>query len=218
MAVRLGVAEGVEMSFSPIISVDRAVTIFDEMVGCRRYEYSDQEFFKTSDYLKELCSEESDGGEYPFRIMTFKTNPKEDFRRKVGVIEFGESVIFSMDERFLTKADQGCYLCNYIIAHEIGHLALRHHEKNAKILNFQLTKGQSGYANLPPTVEELEANYAAVFFQCGIALFDDKYTPQQLARLACSDPRYVEKAQKMVQLARFQELQRYKPRYPRVVL
>jgi hypothetical protein len=202
------------MNFSPKISVDRAVTIFNEMVGCRRYAYSDQEFFKMSDYLKELCSEESDG----VRIKTFKTNPKEDFRRKVGVIEFGNSVIFSMDERFLTKADQGCYLCNYIIAHEIGHLALRHHEKNAKILNFQLTKGQSGYANLPPTDEELEANYAAVFFQCGIALFDDNYTPQQLARLACSDPRYVEKAQKMVRLARFQELRRNKPRYPRVIL
>jgi hypothetical protein len=74
-------------------------------------------------------------------------------------------------------------------------------------------------ANTPPTLEELEANYAAVFFQCGIALADPRWNPLNLARRAFSDPYYVDKAQTIVQLEVFQrEFRSTKANLKRVIL
>ncbi len=207
------------MSRRPKISLARAVDIYEEMVGCRRMMYDDQEFFKMSDVLEALCDCEKDGSEDIWRIKTFKTNLTEDYRRKVGVIKFEGSVTLSMDQRFWEKARKGCALCNFTLAHEIGHLGLEHHDTNAKIMNFQLFKGPKGYSNLPPTTEELEANYAAAFFQCGVALVDDTWFPRQLAKRAYSDVSYVEKAQRMVRLPEFQRILNCPKRQnPRVVL
>ncbi len=203
----------------PKLSIARAVSIYEEMVECRRLMYDDQEFFKTSDVLETLCDGEFSDGEDQFRIKTFQTDTTEDFRLKVGVVAFENSVILSMDERLLDNARKGSALCNFILAHEIGHLALEHHDTNAKILNFQLSRGPKGNSNLPPNAEELEANYAGVFFQCGVALTDDVWTANQLAKRAYSDRNYVEKAQKIVRLPEFQRiLNRPKPQYQRVVL
>ena len=203
----------------PTISIARAVEVFETMVDLRRRYCGDKEFFTMIDVFEILCDEDLNGSEDVWRIKTFSTNLKEEYRRKVGVITFDGNVTLSMDQRFLDKARQGCNLCNYTLAHEFGHLALEHHNSNAKIMNFQLFDGQSGNSNLPPNSVELEANYAAVFFQCGDALTDDSMTSIQLARRSYSDFLYVKKAQKIVRLPEFQRiLNRPKPQYPRILL
>ncbi len=203
----------------PILSVERAVEIFSEAISVRRYRYEDGEFFLMGDFLREQSEDLGDYDPYPFRVKTFKTDPKLDFRKKVGVLAFEDSIVFSMDQRFLDKANAGNGLYNTIIAHEIGHLMLRHHEKHAKILNFKMEKLPSGYSILPQNELELEANYAAVFFQCGISLLDDSLTPQRLAKMAHAERSYVEKAYNMVRLPEFKKrLNAPKKQHPRVTL
>jgi len=203
----------------PTISIARTVEVYETMVDLRRQWFEDNEFFMMSDVLERLCDCETDGSEDVWRIKTFKRNPANDFSRKVGVITFEGSVTLSMDQRFLEKARKGCKLCNFILAHEIGHLALEHHDTNAKIMNFQLYKGPKGFSNFPPTKEELEADYAAFFFQCGVALADHSLSPKQLSKWAYLEQGYVGKAQKMVRLPEFQRiLNRPKPKYPRILL
>ena len=74
-------------------------------------------------------------------------------------------------------------------------------------------------ANIPPTLEERETNFAAVFLQCGTALFDQRWSAVDLARRAFSDVYYVHKAQSCVQLDVFKR-EFYKPKKPvqRVIL
>jgi hypothetical protein len=85
--------------------------------------------------------------------------------------------------------------------------------------NFQLFSGPNGMSNIPPTQEELEANYAAVFFQCGVGLQDARWSATRLADRATSDVEYVKKAQARDRLDVFQrELNRPRPKRERVVL
>ena len=192
----------------------RAVEIWREALWLRRELYKDDEFFKVPDAWDAICGENE-----KWKTNTYRTKQVEDFKLKAGTVVLGDSVTLTVDERLMGNARKGCKLANYMLAHEIGHLMLDHHAKGAITKNFQLFAGPNGMSNLPPALEEMEANFAAVFFQCGVALEDKRLEPVQLAHRAFSDVYYVKKAQKIVQLDVFQrELHRPRKRYERVVL
>ena len=202
------------MKSRPILSTSRAVEIFEETISVRRGYCADKDFFRMDEFWEYLCDESG-----RWSINTYRSNETEDFKRKAGVVAFGDRVTLTVDEKLMARAKQGCKLSNFILAHEVGHLTLNHHARSAVTKNFQLFAGPSGMSNLPPTLEELEANYAAVFFQCGVALSDARWDPIQLAHRAFSDVSYVKKAQAIIRLGEFQrKLCRQKPTFPRVVL
>tara|TARA_Y100000815_G_scaffold20470_1_gene17498 strand:- start:157 stop:738 length:582 start_codon:yes stop_codon:yes gene_type:complete len=193
------------------------VEIYREVIWVRRELYSDGDFFKVPDAWEKICE-----GNNKWRTQTYRTEKVEDYKRKAGIVVLDDFVTLSVDDRLMENARKGCKLSNYILAHEIGHLVLDHHAQNAVIKNFQLFSGPNGMSNMPPTKEEMEANIAAVFFQCGVALEDSALEALPLAHRACTDVGYVKRAQRIVQLDVFQkELWRqdscYK-RYERVVL
>jgi len=192
----------------------RAVEIWDEALWLRRELYKDDEFFKVPDAWEMICDESE-----TWKTKTYRAKIAEDFNRKAGFVILEDFATLTVDERLLENARKGDKLSNYILAHEIGHLMLDHHKMGAITKNFQLFSGPNGMTNTPPTLEEFEANIAAVFFQCGVALEDKQLHPIQLAHRAFSDVYYVKKAQKMVQLDVFQrELRRPKKKNERVVL
>ena len=196
------------------LATARIVFIFEEMVSCRRDYCADNQFFRMNDVWKYLCDESG-----RWSIKTYRSNETEDFKRKAGLIAFADRATLVADEKLMANAKLGCKLSNYILAHELGHMALGHHATSAVIKHFQLFSGPSGMSNLPPTLEELEANYAAVFFQCGFALLNPKLNPIHLANRAFSDVYSVKKAQILVQLEVFQQLlNRPKRIFPRVIL
>ena len=202
------------MKSSQFLTTSRAADIFDEVISCRRMFCADNEFFRMTEFWEDLCDE---GGRWS--IKTYRSNLSDDFKRKAGVIAFGDRVTLTVDEKLVANAKDGCKLSNFILAHEMGHIALDHHAKGAVTKNFQLFAGPSGMSNLPPTLEELETNYAAVFLQCGVALMDPRLDAVQLAHRAFSDVYYVRKAQKVVQLEVFQRLlNRPKRIYERAIL
>ncbi len=201
------------MKRKPTLSTSRAVEIYREMLSVRRELCNDNEFFKVPDAWEAICE-----GSETWKTKTYRTEQLEDYKRKAGIVVFGDHATLIADERLIENARKGCKLSNYILAHEIGHLALDHHANNAIVKNFQLFSGPNGMSNIPPTLEELEANFAAVFFQCGIALENSQLATIQLAHLAFSDVYYVGKAQRFVQLDVFQrELRRPRPKFERVV-
>ena len=202
------------MKNRPKLSASRAVEDWNEMLWARRELYTDSEFFKMPEAWARICGERSS-----WSINAYRSNKIEHHKPRAGVVMFDDCLILTVDERLMEQARQGCGLSNFILAHELGHVALDHHARHAVTKNFQLFVGPSGKANLPPTLEELEANYAAVFFQCGVALLDPKWDPVDLARRAFSDVDYVRKAQAIVRLEAFQrELNRPKPKRERVIL
>lgn len=196
------------------LTTTRAAQVFNEALACRREFFEDHQFFKMPDVL-EIMFDEFEG----WTLKTVRSRETEDFKRRAGVAEFDGRVTLTVDERLYANAKQGCYFSNYILAHEVGHLILNHHAKSAGTKNFQLFSGPSGLSNVPPTLEELEANFAATFFQCGVALADKRWDAVQLARRAFSDYRYAERAQAYVQLNVFEaEVARQRVRFPRVIL
>jgi hypothetical protein len=167
------------------------------------------------DWLSESCDED----DYEIRIKRVGTSNSDSNQNRAGVVALGEKATLIVPEQMMVKAAEGQNLSNFQLAHEFAHLALGHHETGAVIKNFQLFESKGVNANIPPNVEELEANFAAVFFQCGMALFDTETSPLHLANLASSDPLYVEKAIKICRLEGFQrELTRLNTRYVRVIL
>ncbi|MEQ8899844.1 MAG: hypothetical protein RID11_07385 [Roseovarius sp.] len=202
------------MGRRPSLTTYRGAEIYAEILSLRRELYGDGDFFKMPEPWETLC-EVGEG----WSINTYRSDEVEDFRRKAGVIQFDNRVTLTVDEKLMANAKRGCKLSNFILAHEFGHVALNHHARSAVTKNFQLYAGPGGMSNLPPTMEELEANYAAVFFQCGAALQNPQLNPVELAHRAFSDVEYVRKAQGIVRLDVFQrELCRSKPRYERVIL
>jgi hypothetical protein len=196
-----------------VLTTKRAVEMLREMLWYRREFCADSHFFRMTEYWDWLRSQNSD-----FSTKTYRSPPTEDWKRRAAIATLGGFVRLTVDEALLKNAERGCKLSNFILAHEVAHLGLGHHEKNLIVRNFQLFAGPNGMSNRPPTLEELEANIAAVFFQCGSALMDPSYDAVQLANLASSDIAYVRKAQQYVQLPAFQaELRRPKVVYPRVV-
>lgn len=202
------------MKSRPLLSATRAAEIWTETLSVRRQLYTDSDFFKMPEVLDELFNASNH-----WVIKTYRTDETEDFKRKAGIVVLGDWVTLTADERLIERAKHGCKLSNFILAHEFGHLILNHHANSAITKNFQLFAGPNGMTNSPPTQEELEANYAGVFFQCGIALFESRRSALELARRAFSDVDYVKKAQAIVRLDAFQrELSRPKPKYERVIL
>jgi len=179
----------------------------------RRLFCGDAEFFKMTDYWEDLC-EDNDS----WRINQYRSGQTEDFARRAGVVEFEDRVTLTVDETLWADAKKGKWFFNFMLAHEAGHLMLDHHSNGAVMKNFKLF-GPDGTANIPPTAEELETNYAAVFLQCGPALAGTRWTDLELARKAYSDPRYIEKARRAMKVQAFQDhLRRPKPSRGRVVL
>lgn len=202
------------MNSWPILTPKRAAVAFREMIGCRRDFCADTDFFRMPEVWDYLCGENGD-----WKIKEYRSSETEDFKRKAGVISFNGRVTLSVDERLMENARGGCKLSNFILAHELGHLGLNHHARGAVTKNFQLFAGPNGMSNMPPTLEELETNYAAAFFQCGTALLDQRWGTLDLAHRACSDVSYVRKAQAIVRQDAFRRaLQEIASERVRVVL
>ena len=200
----------------PTISVERAVEISEEAVSVRRIycDYDDEKFFKMTDFLEFVCGDTAE-----WKIKLFASSQGQDFKRKAGVVALGTRATITVDERIWEGAKRGERFFNYMLAHEVGHLLLNHHAQNAVTKNFQLYQGPNGLVNVPPTAEELEANYAAVFLQCGVALLDPRWDAMELARRAFSDPTWVKKAMRAVRVEEFRkQLNRPKPVRKRIVL
>jgi len=140
------------------------------MLECRRGYTSDSRFFKSTEIWEWLTHDDDN-----WSIMKYRGPNTEDYKRKAGVVAFDERVRLSVDERLWDNAAKGQMFANFVLAHELAHVALDHHSKGAVTKNFQLFDGPSGQCNIPPTVEELEANYGAVCFQCGAALEDPRW-------------------------------------------
>ncbi len=196
------------------LTTSEAVSLFREMIGYRRIFCEDAEFFRMTDVWNWLADCEGE-----VKIKTFRTENAEDYKRKAGVVAFGERSMLVVDEKLLKNADEGCKLSNFMLAHEFAHLALDHHAQEAVVKHFQLFATASGNANIPPTKEEYEANLAAVFFQCGVALLDPKIDPLTLAHRAHSDVTEVKKVTRLCRMDVFcDELKRQAYGVKRVVL
>jgi hypothetical protein len=192
----------------------RAAEVFHEMISVRRIFCADTEFFRMTDFWKDQCE-----GSDRWSIRTYRSTDTRGYMRPAGVIAFDDRVGLTVDESLWRKAEGGCPFSNFTLAHEVGHLALDHHAHSATTKNFKLSASSRGMANIPPTLEERETNFAAVFLQCGTALFDQRWSAVDLARRAFSDVYYVQKAQSCVQLDVFKR-EFYKPKKPvqRVIL
>ena len=202
------------MKINPFLSTNRAVEIYEEMIFCRRMFCADKNFFLMPDVWNDLLDDEG-----RWSIKTFRSSTVGNFKPKAAVIAFDDRATLTVDERLMENAENGCKLSNFILAHELAHLALGHHERSMVTKNFQLLLGDKGNSILPPNLEELEAHFAAVFFQCGVALEEPRWTSIDLANRACSDVYYVKKAQQYVQLDIFQrQLTRARTPTQRVVL
>ena len=202
------------MARRPDISSHRLAEVHHEMVTCRRGFREDGEFFKATDAWKELC-DASD----TWSIKLYWGRETEDYKRKAGVISLDGRVTLTADRRLWELAEQGQMFANFVFAHELGHIGLDHHSRGAVTKNFQLFSGPNGASNLPPTSEELEANYAAVSFMCGAALEDERWNPYELARRSFCDPYYVKRMARLIKLGPVQrELNLLRSPKPRVVL
>jgi hypothetical protein len=185
------------------------------MVDCRGHFCLDNQFVKMNDVWKDLCDE---SGEW--KIKFYRRGPKDLDRPQAAVAEFNHRVRLTVSEELWAEAESGDGVANFILAHEIGHIELRHNARFAT-RHFQMAASADGHVILPKSYFEKEADFAAVALQCGNALLDRSLSAAELSRLAFSDLEQVEKAQRMVQSKVFiAELNR--PRavnaYPRVVL
>jgi len=203
------------MSCALSLSTRRAAEIYKESLWLRRQLYSDAQTFKVTDAWKEI----SDGNP-KWKTKLHRTKNIEDYELRASLVVLGDFVTLTADERLIEKADRGCKMSNFTLAHEIGgHLNLDHHRNSATLKHFQLFSNERGLCNIPPTLEELEANYGGVFFQCGAALERKDLTAIELANRFNTDVSYARKAQSIVQLEVFQKaLNETTKSYPRIVL
>jgi hypothetical protein len=204
------------MKRRPHLTTTRAAEIYAEMISCRRLYCEDDKFFKATDFWRASCDESE-----TWKIKTFRRREQDSYKLKAAVIAISEldRVTLTVDEELWANAERGQWMANFVLAHELGHIALDHHARGMVTKNFQIFPSPKGMSNIPPTLEEEEANYAAMFLQCGVALTNPRWEPLELARRAFSDPSYVEKGQMAVRLDVFQNaLRRLKRGYKRVVL
>ena len=183
------------------MSAVRIAEIYRTMTDYRR-EYCDTEdlrFFKMADFWEWLCG---DGGE-GWQIKTFRSDLGDDYLRKAAILTFDGRMTLTVDEGLWGKAKQGCKVANFILAHEFAHLALDHHSGNATTKNFMMKQRATDFAMIPPTLEELEADYGGVFFQCGPVLEDVRWSAKYIADRSFSDVAKVEKAVRIVRLEGF---------------
>lgn len=196
-----------------ILTTRRAVRIFEGMISCRRESFADNEFFKMTDLWKDLCE-----GSNEWKVKFYRRGPRDLDRPQAAVAEFNHRVRLTVSEELWAEAESGDGVANFILAHEIGHIELRHNARFAT-RHFQMAATANGHLILPKSYYEKEADFAAVAFQCGIALLDRSRSGAELSKSAFSDQEQVEKAQRMVQSRVFlAELNRPRAAYPRVVL
>ena len=200
---------------SPTISNSRFVQIYRDVLSCRREHHADKDFFKMTDVWSQLTDSGSS-----WRIKFFSSNLGDSYRRKAGVVAFGDIVTLTVDRELWKRAESGELFSGFMLAHELGHVALGHHTRHATTKNFKLAQSSSGmYSIIPPNSEELEANFAAVIFQCGVALADERWNVVDLAKRARTDIGYVKKTREfLLSPAVKAELHTEKKRYPRVIL
>jgi hypothetical protein len=188
------------------------------VIDCRRIDYADNDFFRMTRFWEDLVDEQG-----YWTIRKYRSGGGDDYLRRAQVTVFDDRATLTVDETLWSKAERGEKLANHVLAHEAGHLALDHHAKGKGrgrlVQNFRLTEGAAGMELHALTQEDLEADLAAVFLQCGVALENLKMSAIELANRACADIRQVNKAQSYVRLDVFQrELHRPRPQHPRVVL
>jgi hypothetical protein len=184
------------MSKTPTMSTERAAEIYEVMLEYRRAFCADTKFFKMTELWDHLVA-----GDGEWKIQLFRSGLGADYERRAGVVALGHRVTLTADVELWERATAGSLIANFILGHELGHLALDHHAKAAVVKNFKLFVGSKGcMANIPPSVEELEAHLAAVFLQCGVALEDPRWSALELAKRAFSDVSYVKKCQSYVRL------------------
>ncbi|MGY6703798.1 hypothetical protein [Roseinatronobacter sp.] len=184
----------------PTLSTERAVSVYEELIGLRRLHCEDHEFFNMADFWESLCDDLPD-----WKIKLLPPTGTDDYARKAGVIEFADRGTLIVDARLLENARRGCLFSNFILGHEFAHVGLGHHKRNAVVKHYALFEGKTGKMNIPPTPEEYEANLGAVFFQCGVALEDENWSTLDLARRAHTDVATVRRAQQRVRLDVFQK-------------
>ncbi|MEM9434696.1 MAG: hypothetical protein AAGA12_12310 [Pseudomonadota bacterium] len=205
--------QGCNKNKKPTISPFQAASVFKEMRDCRREFCNDDKYFKVIEVWEYLASETPE-----IKIKSFDSKGEVQ-SKKAGVVAFGDRFTLIASRELLKRAKNGCWFSNFTLAHELGHIALDHHALGAVVKNFELFASSSGLINDPPTYEELEATFAAVLFQCGVALFDQSWTPVELAKRAYSDPKYIQKAMELCVSPEFKsELARLDQVKKRVVL
>lgn len=196
-----------------LLTTQRGVRIFEGMISCRREFFADNEFFKVTDLWKDLCE-----GSKEWKIKFYRRGPKDLDRPQAAVAVFDNHVRLTVSEELWADAESGDGVSNLVLAHEIGHVEQRH---NARFptRHFQMAPTANGHSILPKSYYEKEADFAAVAFQCGVALLDRSLSAAVLSKLAFSDQEQVEKAQRMVQSRVFlAELNRPRTAHPRVIL
>ncbi|MCA3437778.1 MAG: hypothetical protein INF48_10730 [Rhodobacter sp.] len=191
----------------PSLSVVRYAEIYRTMILYRGQYCDDEElrYFKMPDFWQWLCGDGKEG----WQVKTFRSDLPDDYLRKAAIIAFDGRMTLTVDEILWEKAKLGSKVPNFILGHEFAHLALDHHLGNATKKNFLLKQRNTDFAIIPPTPEELEANFGGVVFQCGPVLEDVRWGAIDIANRAFSDVAQVEKAMRIVRLEAFkQELNR----------
>jgi hypothetical protein len=211
--VQVGTKVPKQQKILPEITGTRAAVLFRDALSHRRLYIEDSKFFRMSDFWDWYADGDT------VKVKPYNSPETDDHKRKAGVIAFAGKVILTTDKKLLENAQKGEGLSNFILAHELAHLALNHHATGKVVKNFQLFLGTKGMSNIPPTVEELETNIFAVFFQCGVALLGKDVDPVYLAKRSFTEVSLVKQALKLCRLMSFQqELSRPRRVHERVVL
>lgn len=195
-----------------ILTTKEGVRIFEDMVSCRRAFCADNEFFKMTDVWKDLCE-----GSKEWQIKFYRRGQKYLERPQAAVAEFDQHVRLTVSEEFWADAESGDGVANFILAHELGHVGERHNARFAT-RHFQMASTANGHSIFPKSYYEKLADYAAIAFQCGVALLNENLNGAELAELAFSDLEQVQNAQRMAQSTVFRrELARPRAAIPREV-
>ena len=185
------------MATKPFLTTARAAKIAVEAISFRRQICADESFVKMGEVWNDLC----DGGDW--EIKNYRAEEDDRSRRMAGAVSFDGRVTLIVNESLMSDASRGCSFSNFVLAHELGHLLLNHHANSASMMNFRLFTGPSGFSNRPPSVEERETNFAAVFIQCGVALLNSQWDSRELARRAFCDFNSVKNVQAIARLEVF---------------
>lgn len=181
----------------PEISTDRAVAIYLDALSCREHGNA----HNIPRLIEDLFS-----GSSGWKITFYGSEQSDEYEPKAAVIAgFGRYTLV-VDRTLWARAKNGDIFANFVLAHELGHISLRHHDHGSIRKHYRLSATESGLANIPPTVEELEANLWAVFFQCGELLENPTLEAVQLAKASRTDVGYVKRAQRYVNVGSFKRL------------
>jgi hypothetical protein len=194
------------MKHRPTLTTRRVVEIYVEMVDIRREFCADHDFVKMPTVWEGLMDEQGN-----WAIRRYHSRPGEDYLRRAAVMQLGDKMRLTVDNQLWENALRGKKLDNHVLAHELAHLTLGHPSSGGIATNFALDDDGTVIRLSPPNKTELEADLGAVFFQCGVALMDDRRDAKELADRAFAEISYVKKAMQYVRLDAFKrELKRQK--------